>query len=131
IVEAVSEYHATLHGSVTDQTRRQHVGWWLWLEDVTPIKTEECWSSIVRADLRNFTGSRKKAWMELIGNMTFAVVTKPPAKWSKIAELALGAVGPEDFANQMRRWLAPMAESKPLRLSTPGRDVLRCLIWDA
>jgi len=131
IVEAVSEYHATLHGSVTDQARRQHVGWWLWLEDVTPIKTEECWSSIVRADLRSFTGARKKAWMELIGNMTFAVVTKPPAKWSKIAEPALAAVGPEDFANRMRRWLAPMTENKPLRLSTPGRDVLRCLIWDA
>jgi hypothetical protein len=131
IVEAVLEYHATLHGSVTDQARRQHVGWWLWLEDVTPIKSEECWSSIVRADLRNFKGSRKKAWMELIGNMTFAVVTKPPAKWTKIAEPALAAVGSEDFASQMRRWLAPMAESGPLRLSTPGRDVLRCLIWDA
>jgi hypothetical protein len=130
MVEAVREYHATLHGSVTDQARRQHVGWWLWLEDVTPIKADECWSSIVRADLRNFTGARKKAWIELIGNMTFAVVAKPPAKWTKAAEAAMAAVGPEDFANQMRRWLAPMAESKPLRLSTPGRDLLRCLIWD-
>jgi len=130
IVEAVREYHATLHGSVTDQARRQHVGWWLWLEDVTPINAEECWSSIVRADLRSFTGSRRKAWMALIGNMTFAVVAKPPAKWTKVAEAAMAAVGPEDFANQMRRWLAPMAESKPLRLSTPGRDVLRCVIWN-
>jgi hypothetical protein len=131
IVEAVRDYHATLHGSVTDQARRQHVGWWLWLEDVTPIKADECWSSIVRTDLRSFTGSRRKAWMELIGNMTFAAGAKPPGKWSKIAEPALAAVGPEDFGQQMRRWLAPMAESKPLRLSTPGRDVLRCLIWDA
>jgi hypothetical protein len=86
IVEAVREYHDTLHGSVTDQARRQHVGWWLWLDDVTPIKSEDCWSSIVRADLRGFTGARKKAWMELIGNMTFAVVTKPPAKWVKAAQ---------------------------------------------
>jgi hypothetical protein len=131
IVEAVRQYHDTLHGSVTDQARRQHVGWWLWLEDVTPIKTEECWSSIVRADLRGFTGERKKAWLELIGNMTFAVVAKPPAKWTKVAEAALKAVGPEDFRNQMRRWLKPMDEDKPLRLTTPGRDVLRCLIWDA
>ncbi|HEV8413825.1 MAG TPA: hypothetical protein VGQ49_09545 [Bryobacteraceae bacterium] len=130
-VEAVRQYHDTLHGSVTDQARRQHVGWWLWLEDVTPIKTEECWSSIVRADLRGFTGERKKAWLELIGNMTFAVVAKPPAKWTKVAEAALAAVGPEDFRNQMRRWLKPMDEDQPLRLTTPGRDVLRCLIWDA
>ena len=130
IVEAVREYHATLHGSVTDQARRQHVGWWLWQEEVTPINTEECWSSVVRSDLRGFTGARKKAWMELIGNMTFAVVKKPPAKWSKVAEAAMAAVGPEDFRNQMRRWLKPMAEDKPLRLTTPGRDLLRCLIWD-
>ena len=131
IVEAVREYHCTLHGSVTDQARRQHVGWWLWLEDVTPIKAEECWSSVVRADLRSFTGARKKAWMDLIGNMTFAVVKKPPAKWTKAAETAMAAVGREDFRNQMRRWLQPMAEDQPLRLTTPGRDVLRCLIWDA
>ena len=130
IVEAVRQYHDTLHGSVTDQARRQHVGWWLWLEDVTPIKPDECWSSIVRADLRGFTGTRKKAWLELIGNMTFAVVAKPPAKWTKAAEAALQAVGPDDFKNQVRRWLAPMADGKPLRLTTPGRDVLRCLIWD-
>lgn len=131
IVEAVREYHGTLHGSVSDQARRQHVGWWLWLEDVMPIKAEECWSSIVRSDLRGFTGARKKAWMELIGNMTFAVVTKPPAKWAKPAEAAIAAVGPEDFRNQMRRWLQPMSEDTPLRLTTPGRDVLRTLIWDS
>ena len=129
IVEAVRQYHETLHGSVTDQARRQHVGWWLWLEEVTPIKTEDCWSSIVRSDLRSFTGARKKAWVELIGNMTFAVTAKPPAKWTKAAEAAMSAVGPDDFGNQMRRWLAPMAEDKPLRLTTPGRDALRCLIW--
>lgn len=130
IVEAVRQYHATLHGSVTDQARRQHVGWWLWLEDATPIRTEECWSGIVRADLRTFEGARKKAWMDLISNMTFAVTAKPPAKWIKAAEAAMAAVGPEDFANHVRRWLAPMAGENPLRLSTPGRDALRCLIWD-
>jgi hypothetical protein len=134
IVEAVRQYHDTLHGSVSDQARRQHVGWWLWLEDATPIKAEECWSGIVRADLRGFTGARKKAWLDLIGNMTFAVGAKAPAKWTKAAEKALAAVGPEDFRNQMRRWLAPMAPTETaqsLRISTPGRDVLRCLIWNA
>jgi hypothetical protein len=130
IVEAVRAYHATLHGSVTDQARRQHVGWWLWLEDVTPIQAEECWSSIVRADLRGFTGARKKAWMELIGNMTFAIGSKMPAKWATAAQAALPALDPEDFRDQMRRWLKPMTEDKPLRLTTPGRDLLRCLIWD-
>ena len=130
IVEAVRAYHDTLHGSVTDQARRQHVGWWLWLEDVAPIKPDDCWSSIVRADVRAFTGARKKAWMDLIGNMTFVIGSKMPAKWAKVSEAAMGAVGAEDFRNQMRCWLAPMADGKPLRISTPGRDVLRCLIWD-
>jgi hypothetical protein len=130
IVEAVRSYHETLHGSVTDQARRQHVGWWLWLEDVMSIKTEECWSSIVRTDLRGFTGARKKAWMDLIGNMTFAVTDKPPAKWTKAAEAAMAALGAQEFGNQMRHWLAPLAEGEPLRLTTPGRDVLRTLIWD-
>jgi hypothetical protein len=129
MLEAVRKYHETLHGSVTDQARRQHVGWWLWLEDATPMKAEECWSSIVRADLHAFTGTRKKAWMDLIGNMTFAVTAKPPAKWTKVAEPALAAVGLEDFTKQMQRWLAPLSGDKPLRLSTPGRDALRCLIW--
>jgi hypothetical protein len=129
MIEAVRKYHETLHGSVTDQARRQHVGWWLWLEDVTPVTPDECWSGIVRADLRAFTGARKKAWVDLLANMTFAVTAKPPAKWLKAAEVAMPAVGPEDFAKQMRRWLAPMAEAKPLRLTTPGRDALRCLIW--
>jgi hypothetical protein len=130
IVEAVRKYQETLHGSVTDQARRQHVGWWLWLEDVTPIKADECWSGIVRADLRSFTGDRKKAWQALIGNMTFAVVTKPPGKWVKAAESAIGAIDPADFRNQIRRWMEPFRSGQPLRLSTPGRDVLRCLIWD-
>ncbi len=129
IVAVVRRYHETLHGSVTDQARRQHVGWWLWLEDATPINPEECWSGIVRVDLRSFTGDRKKAWLELIGNMTFAVGAKPPAKWTKTAEIAFQAVGNEDFRAHMRRWLAPMDEEKPLRLSTPGRDALRALIW--
>lgn len=134
IVEAVRQYHATLHGSVSDQARRQHVGWWLWLEDVMPINADECWSGIVRSDLRGFEGSRKKAWLDLIGNMTFAVSDKPPAKWTKAAEPAITAVGPEDFRNQLRRWLTPMApkeDGKPLRISIAGRDVLRCLIWYA
>jgi len=130
MVEAVRAYHETLHGTVTDQARRQHVGWWLWLEDVTPIKADECWSSIIRADLRTFTGERKKAWLELIGNMTFAVVTKPPAKWVKPAESALAKIDPQDFRDQIRRWMEPFKSGKPLRLSTPGRDALRCLIWD-
>jgi hypothetical protein len=130
IVEAVRKYHETLYGSVSDQARRQHVGWWLWLEDITPIKSDECWSSIIRTDLRTFAGDRKKAWLELIGNMTFAVVTKPPAKWIKAAENALGKIDPEDFRNQIRRWMEPFRSDQPLRLSTPGRDVLRCLIWD-
>lgn len=134
IVEAVRKYHGTLHGSVTDQARRQHVGWWLWLEDVTPIDADECWSSIVRADLRGFTGDRKRAWMDLISNVTFAIGSRMPAKWAKASEAALKAVGDEDFRARMRRWLAPTApggsEDKPLRLSVAGRDALRCLIWD-
>jgi hypothetical protein len=134
IVDAVRQYHDTLHGSVSDQARRQQVGWWLWLEDVTPIKAEECWSGIIRADLRGFAGTHKKAWLDLIGNMTFAVSAKAPAKWTKAAETALAAVGPEDFRDQVRHWLAPMEpieKAKPLRISTPGRDLLRCLIWDS
>ena len=134
IVEASRQYHATLHGSVSDQARRQHVGWWLWLEDVTTIKVEECWSGIVRQDLRSFTGTRKKAWLQLIRNITFAVGDKAPAKWRKAAEAALAAVGPEDFRNQLRRWLSPMAatgNAKPLRISIAARDLLRCLIWYA
>ena len=130
MVEAVRAYNETLHGSVTNQARRQHVGWWLWLEDVTPIKADECWSSIVRADLRTFTGDRKKAWLELIANMSFAVVAKPPAKWVKIAQDALAKIDPQDFRDQIRRWMEPFKSDKPLRLSTPGRDALRCLIWD-
>ncbi len=130
IVEAVRQYHGTLHGSVTDQARRQHVGWWLWLDDVTPISQEECWSSIVRADLRTFTGSRRNAWLALIGNMTFAIGSRMPAKWAAAAQAAMKAIEPEDFATQMRRWLAPMAENTPLRLTTSGRDILRTLIWD-
>jgi hypothetical protein len=130
MVEAVRAYHETLHGSVTDQARRQHVGWWLWLEDKTPIKMDECWSGIVRADLRTFTGDRKNAWLELIGNMTFAVVNKPPAKWVKAAQAALAKIDSDDFRRQIRRWMEPFKSDQPLRLSTPGRDALRCLIWD-
>jgi hypothetical protein len=133
IVEAVRQYQGTLHGSVSDQARRQHVGWWLWLEDVTPINPRECWSSIVRTDLRSFTGPRKTAWLSMIRNMTFAVSAKPPAKWTKTAKAALSAIDPEDFRNQLLRWLAPMAPSentKQLCIGTPGRDFLRCLIWD-
>ena len=130
IVEAVRQYHETLHGSVTDQARRQHVGWWLWLEDATPINPDDCWSSIIRSDLRSFIGDRKRAWMGLILNVTFAIGSRMPGKWAKTAEAAVKAVGDEDFRAQMKRWLAPLTQDKPLRLSVAGRDALRCLIWD-
>ena len=112
-------YHETLHGSVTDQARRQHVGWWLWLEDVTPIKADECWSSIIRADLRTFTGDRKKAWLER-SEYDFRVGPSHLPSGSKAARIAL-ARSIASFRDQIRRWMEPFRSEKPLRWSARPR----------
>lgn len=130
IVEAVKEFHKTLHGAAADQTMRRHVGWWLWLDDVTPIDASECFTSAIREDLRKMTPNQKKKWIGLLSNMTFVNSAKVPAKWSKGSAKALKAVGAEEFYSRIPKWFAAFSEEKPLNLSTAGTYLLRCLIWD-
>jgi hypothetical protein len=130
LTQAVREFYQTLHGSVADQTKRRQVGWWLWLENVTPIDAKECWSNAIRADLRAFLEPRRQAWRRLFQNVSFADTSKIPAKWIKAAKPLLAAVGEADFGAMVRAWMEPFRDTgRPLALTAPGRDALRLLIW--
>jgi hypothetical protein len=131
IVAAVRKFHETLHGTVADQTARKHVGWWLWLDDVTPIDASECWTGVIRADLRTMPPDLSKRWLAVIENMTFQIGARIPAKWSKVATKALAALGADEFHARIQAWFEILQDSeKPQQLSTPGSDLLRCLLWD-
>lgn len=130
IVEAVREFHQTLHGTTVDMNMRKHVGWWLWLDDSTPIDHAECWTSVIRAGLRAMPFKTRKAWLAVIENITFNMGGRMPAKWVKVAEKALQGLGPEEFYNRIEQWFTSFNTDKPLNVSTPGSDLLRCLIWD-
>lgn len=131
IVAAVRKMHETLHGTVAGQSARKHVGWWLWLDDATPIDPAECWTGVIRADLRAVPPDLKKRWLAVVGNMTFQIGARIPAKWSKTANKALAALGADAFHARIQTWFGTLADAtKPQPLSTPGSDLLRCLLWD-
>jgi hypothetical protein len=130
IVNAVRKFEKTLYGSIADQTMRRHVSWWLWLEDCAPIDDGECFSSVIRRDLRTMPAEKKKAWLAVLSNMTFAIGGKAPAKWAKPAKKALDALGADEFHSRIRAWFSVFRGEKPLNASTAGTDLLRCLIWD-
>lgn len=136
LAQAVREWHPHLHGSIAEQTLRKHVGWWLWLDETVPVdklpkEERECWSIVVRQDLRSVQPESKGPWLRLLGNITFAVGNRIPKKWEKEARVCLKEVGAESFRRQMVKWFAPFREGRPVRLSVPGRDLLRCLLWYA
>src|SRR5262249_94039 len=110
LVHAVREFYQTLHGSVSDQTKRRHVGCWLWLEPVTPVETKGCWSAVIRGDLRTFSDERRVAWRKLFENVSFADTSKIPAKWLKPAKPLLAAVGEAEFGQRLRSWMEPFRQ---------------------
>ena len=73
----------------------------------------------------------KKRWLAVIENMTFRVGARIPAKWSKAATKALAALGADEFHSRVQSWFHTLDScGKPRPLSTPGSDLLRCLLWD-
>jgi len=68
-------------------------------------------------------------WMPVLTNVSFAVSDKPSAKWLKPGKAAFEKLGIDKFRARYREWFLPFGEAEPLRLTVPGRDVLRLLIW--
>lgn len=128
LVDAMKKWQAKTYGSHAAMTLRNRIGWLLWFEDVTEIR-EECWSDLLRGDLRRCPPEMRAAWRALLENVTFGFGEKPPAKWFKPAARALSAVGNEEFCEKVRRWFAPFRDGTKQRLTVIGRDILRNLMF--
>ncbi len=131
LLDRLGPWIKTLHGTNTALDVRRKVEWLVWFEDVNPIQKNECWSSIIRADLRGMTPEERQLWLPVLMNASFATADKPPAKWLKPAKEAFGKLGVERFRARYRTWFQPFRDSQPLKLTIPGRDLLRMMIWYA
>ena len=131
LVTAMKLWIKSLHGTVSAQDIRQKAGWLLWFEDVDRIDMVECWSSQIRAALRAMSGDERKHWLGALSLSCFHMAAKPPAKWLKPAKAAFAPIGAERFRERFVSWFQPFRESRPLKLTVPGRDILRLLMWYA
>ena len=131
LLSAMKPWVKTQHGSHAALDIRRKAEWLMWFEDVSPIKADECWSSVVRADLRGMPKNERGLWMPLLSNASFAIADKPPAKWLTPAQEAFEKVGAGQFRDRYRRWFQPFRDAQPVKLTSPGLYLLRMLIWYA
>jgi len=131
LVKAIEPWMKTLHGSISAQNLRRRVGWFLLFEEVSPIKIADCWGNQVRSDLRKIPEAERRLWRAVLGNASFSNVDKPPAKWLKPAKAAFAQLGGPNFRARFTSWFEPFRSAEPLKLTVPGRDLLRILMWYA
>ena len=131
LIRALETWVKTLHGTISAQNLRRRAGWFLLFEEVNPIKIADCWGNLVRADLRTIPEAGRKLWRAALGNASFTNADKPPAKWLKPARTAFAQVGADEFQTRFRCWFEPFRSTDPLKLTVPGRDLLRILMWYA
>jgi hypothetical protein len=131
LLAAMKPWVKTQHGSHTALDIRRKAEWLMWFEDVSPIKADECWSGIVRSDLRSMPKGERGLWMPLVTNASFAIADKPPAKWLTPAKDAFEKLGAGKFRDRYRRWFQPFRDGQPVKLTSPGQCLLRMLIWYA
>lgn len=131
LLDAMKTWVKSLHGTNSDLDLRRKAGWFLWFEDVSPIKANECWSNVIRGGLRSMPAEERRLWMPLVTNASFAVSDKPSAKWMNPAKEAFQKLGVDKFRPRYREWFEPFRQSEPLKLTMPGRDMLRLMIWYA
>lgn len=131
LVEALRAWIPTLGNSATSHLYRAKAEWFLWFEDVAPIRLEDCWGERVRQDLRAMQPEERKAWLGLLENSSFTITGEPPKKWLAAAEAAFPKIGHAEFRCRFLAWFQPFAAGEPLRLTVTGRNVLRLLMWTA
>jgi hypothetical protein len=131
LVKAMERWQAARHGSFAALDLRRQIGWLLWLEDVAPIREEDCWSQRIRKDLRRMPPDSRQAWMAIFDNTGFTNSREPSKTWEKQAKAALAAVPDAEFRRYLRAWFEPFRAEEPLHLTVCGRDVLRNLVWCA
>jgi len=129
LVEAMRAWVRALETYASANLDRARVEWFLWFEDVCPIRAEECWSCRVKQDVRQMKPKQRAAWIKLLDNPSFTVTAKPPQKWLNSAQAAFSGVGADEFRRRFVEWFAPFGEGTPLRLTVCGRNVLRGLMW--
>jgi hypothetical protein len=131
LAQAFREWISTLGNSQSDNQYRAKAEWFLWFEDVLPIKLETCWGERVRRDLRAMKAEERQAWMELLDQPPLTITEKPIKKWFTPAQATFPKIGAAAFRRRFKEWFAPFSAGEPLRLTVTGRNVLRLLIWAA
>lgn len=111
------------------QSLRQQLHMLLWLDEWEPLDPARCWSECVRRDFRNFSGERRAKWRALLKHIRGNAPVRMPAGWAREAQPLLGAVGIDDFREQVHIWFAPFRSGEPLPLSVAGSYVIKGLIW--
>jgi hypothetical protein len=129
LVETLKRWHAGFHGSHAALSVRRQIGWLLWLEDVASIDEKECWSQRIRKDLRAMPKESREAWRVLFENAAIAKSRKPSKRWERMAKAALAAMPAGELCRRVGEWFEPFHAGTPLRLTVPGRDALRNLMW--
>lgn len=131
LVKAMEGWYAALQGSQCPVEWGHEVGWLLWLEDVAPIREEDCWSQRIRKDVRQMHPASRTAWRTILENTFLPEMRSPGRPSAEIVKAGLAGVSAEEFRSQVRLWFEPFRAEEPLHLTFYGRCVLRNLMWCA
>jgi len=96
----------------------------LWNDPNKNIQAEECATTLIRVELVTLS----TAWRALFLNLT-PWKNDPTTPWLRSARPLLAEVQPEEFSTRVERWAESFAERSPVKVSAPGAEVLKSLLW--
>ena len=114
---------------VSLQLFRSRLDMLAWRDEWTPVDLNRCWSERIRADYRAMQGAEREAWRSLLYCIHGDEGTRPSGKWLTSTQAAIARIGPDAFRAHAGRWLSPLQDAGPHRLSREGSHILRAFIW--
>jgi hypothetical protein len=132
LFDALRAYRTGLGPSYTvAQVLKGRLDLILWQDLDTPLANSACWTSRIRAAVRQMEPGEQARWRALFQAMRFNFQTGLPKAWERSARSALAGVTNERFCVRMGEWLKAETEPGQPQLSGSGSHVLKNLIWYA
>ncbi len=106
------------------------------------LSANERWSSAAIADLEAFASTRRENWIQLLAIVNVSS-GKPSDAWARKTSKLLAAIGPDEFASTLSRWLPLFKEGRAipaphqppadlaamLQVDDENAAILKGLIW--
>lgn len=124
LTPALEDVYEMRRKSSRSQGAGRIAGLLLWNDPNKNIQAEECATTLIRVELETLS----TAWRALFLNLT-PWKNDPTTPWLRSARPLLAEVQPEEFSTRVERWAESFAERSPVKVSAPGAEVLKSLLW--